>query len=45
MRRSHAKAISEGQRKSWTKGGASRIAYEKRRRLNGKKTSRRSKKA
>ncbi len=32
MKKSHVKAISEGQRKSWMKGGTMRLAYEKRRR-------------
>jgi hypothetical protein len=32
MRKAHALAIAEGKKKSWRKGGASRIAYEKRQR-------------
>ncbi len=32
MKKSHARAISIAKRASWQKGGASRIAYEKRRR-------------
>jgi len=32
MKRSHQKAISQGQKKSWAPGGAMRLACEKRRR-------------
>lgn len=30
MKKAHAKKISEGQKKSWRKGGPSRLAYERR---------------
>ncbi len=32
MNKIHRKRISEGQRKSWAKGGPSRLAFEKRKR-------------
>ncbi len=39
MNKIHRKRISEGQRKSWAKGGPSRIAFEKRRRIGERKLS------
>ncbi len=37
MNESHRRKISKGQRKSWQKGGPSRLAYEKRRRASKKR--------